>query len=176
MRNRNIYLIGMMGTGKTTVGRMVASSIQMDFIDSDNEIERKTGKKINEIFKKDGEKRFRELEEEFICKGHPNENCLVSCGGGLCVIDGMIEKLKTMGLVICLFANPSAIFERIRSESHRPLLQVNDPVFEIKKIIEERKDTYLKADLVIQTDNLSPDEVTQRIIDAYSSATNQAPG
>ena len=169
MRNRNIYLIGMMGTGKTTIGRLVSSRMQMDFIDSDHEIERKTGMKINEIFNNYGEKRFRELEEEFIRNGHPVENCLVSCGGGLCVIDGMIEKLKTKGLVICLFANPNLIFERVKSESHRPLLQVNDPVFEIKKIMETRKDTYFKADLVIKTDNLTPDEVTQKIIDAFSS-------
>ncbi|NBU86271.1 MAG: hypothetical protein EBS13_02950 [Verrucomicrobia bacterium] len=91
---RNIYLIGMMGTGKSTIGEKVARQLSIDFYDSDKEIEKKEGNSVSEIFTKYGELKFRELEQSFIESGHPESNCIVSCGGGLCMIRGMLEKLR----------------------------------------------------------------------------------
>ena len=162
---RNIYLIGMMGTGKSTIGEKVARQLSIDFYDSDKEIEKKEGNSVSEIFTKYGELKFRELEQSFIENGHPESNCIVSCGGGLCMIRGMLEKLREKGFVICLWANAGVIFERIKEDRGRPLLLVDEPKREIQKIIEARRDTYLQADLVIDCNNSSIEDVATKIID-----------
>lgn len=167
---RNIYLIGMMGTGKSTIGEKVARQLSIDFYDSDKEIEKKEGNSVSEIFTKYGELKFRELEQSFIENGHPESSCIVSCGGGLCMIRGMLEKLREKGFVICLWADAGVIFERIKQDRERPLLLVDEPKSEIQKIIEARRDTYLQADLVIDCNNVSIEDVTMKIIDA---ATDQ---
>jgi shikimate kinase len=166
---RNIYLIGMMGTGKSTIGEKVARQLSINFYDSDREIEKKEGNSVSEIFAQHGELKFRELEEVFIESGHPESNCIVSCGGGLCMIYGMLEKLKEMGLVVCLWADAEVIFERIKGDKGRPLLLVKEPKREIQKIIDARKDTYLQADLVINCNNVSIRDVAGEIVDV---ATN----
>ena len=167
-RKKNVYLIGMMGTGKSTIGKQVASELSLDFYDSDLEIEKKSGKSVSEIFATDGEPKFRKLEENFIENGHPDSDSIVSCGGGLCVISGMLESLKAKGTVICLWAIPEVIFERIKNDRGRPLLQVEEPKKEIQRIIDQRKDYYLQADLVIDCNELSIEEVSQRVIRAVN--------
>ncbi len=162
---RNIYLIGMMGTGKSTIGEKVAKQLSIDFYDSDKEIEKKEGNSVSEIFTKHGELKFRELEQSFIESGHPESNCIVSCGGGLCMIHGMLEVLREKGFVICLWADAEVIFERIKEDRGRPLLLVDEPKREIQKIIEARRDTYLQADLVIDCNNASIEDVATKIID-----------
>ena len=119
----NLYLIGFMGTGKTAVGEMAAIRLGLRFVDSDNEIARKHGKDISAIFKQSGEKRFREMEKKFILAGHPAHGCLVSCGGGLPVAKGMLERLKQRGMVITLWASPETIFERTRKIPPAPFFK-----------------------------------------------------
>ena len=167
-RKKNVYLIGMMGTGKSTIGKQVASELSLDFYDSDLEIEKKSGKSVSEIFATDGEPKFRKLEQNFIENGHPDSDSIVSCGGGLCVISGMLESLKAKGTVICLWAIPEVIFERIKNDRGRPLLKVEKPKKEIQRIIDQRKDYYLQADLVIDCNELSIEEVSQRVIRAVT--------
>ena len=167
-RKKNVYLIGMMGTGKSTIGKDVASELSLDFYDSDLEIEKKSGKSVSEIFATDGEPKFRKLEQNFIENGHPDSDSIVSCGGGLCVISGMLESLKAKGTVICLWAIPEVIFERIKNDRGRPLLQVEEPKKEIQRIIDQRKDYYLQADLVIDCNELSIEEVSQQVIRAVT--------
>ena len=89
----NLYLVGFMGVGKSAIGRKVAKELGFDFIDSDQEIEARLGKKIPEIFESEGEARFRQYEREFIESGHPTANCVISCGGGLVVQPGMKDLL-----------------------------------------------------------------------------------
>ena len=160
----NIYLIGMMGSGKSTIGEYVARELGMNFFDSDLEIEKKTGKSVNALFADNGEEEFRSLEQEFINSGHPGRNAVISCGGGLCTIEGMLNKIKQKGLVICLWASPHIIFERLREDRSRPLLNVKDPKREIQRICDSRKDTYLSANLVIDCDNLSISQVAEKIV------------
>jgi shikimate kinase len=160
----NIYLIGMMGSGKSTIGEHVARELGMNFVDSDLEIEKKTGKSVNALFSDNGEEEFRSLEQEFIDSGHPDRNAVISCGGGLCTIDGMLNKIKQKGLVICLWASPHIIFERLREDRSRPLLNVKDPKREIQRICDSRKDTYLCANLVIDCDNLSISQVAEKVV------------
>lgn len=159
-----------MGTGKSTVGKIVAQKKRMSFIDSDEAIEQATGKTVSQIFATEGEKGFRELEKVFISNGHPKENSLISCGGGLCMIDGILEELKSKGVVVCLWAETPTIYNRIKNDTHRPLLLVDDPISEIQSIINQRKNTYFRADLVIMTDHLSPQDVACQIIEFRENA------
>ena len=165
-RKKNVYLIGMMGTGKSTIGQQVASELSLNFYDTDVEIEKKSGKSVSEIFATEGEEEFRKHEQHFIENGHPDSDSIVSCGGGLCVISGMLERLKAKGTVICLWASPDVIFERIKNDRGRPLLQVEEPKKEIQRIIDQRKEYYLQADLVIDCKNLSIRKVSQQVIAA----------
>ena len=101
-----------MGTGKSTVGEILAQMLEMDFVDSDWEIEKKSKMSISQIFNTFGEDHFRKLEREFVEDGHPVKNCVVACGGGLCVPVGMMENLKLKGLVVCLWTEPETLVER----------------------------------------------------------------
>ena len=165
----NLYLIGFMGTGKTAVGEMTARKLGLRFVDSDQEIARNEGRDIAAIFEQSGEKRFREMELKFILEGHPGHGCLVSCGGGLPIAEGMLEKLKRRGMVITLWASPETIFERTKGNSTRPLLQVDDPLAEITRLLKSREATYLGADQVISTEMRSAKSVSELIARAYES-------
>jgi len=156
-----------MGTGKTAVGEMSASKLGLSFLDSDHEIAKKEGKEISVIFEQSGEKRFREMEMEFIKHGHPSHGCLVSCGGGLPVADGMLEILKQRGMVIALWASPETIYQRIQGNSSRPLLQVQDPLTEIKELLAFRESTYLAAEQVVSTEMRSAKVVSELVANAY---------
>ena len=105
MTKPNIYLVGFMGVGKSTIGIRLARELNYSFFDSDDVIEKRAGKAISEIFANEGEAVFRQYEREFIDSGHPNEGCVVSCGGGLIVQEGMAEQLKSKGVVVCLSAS-----------------------------------------------------------------------
>ena len=125
----NLYLVGFMGTGKSTVGRQVARQMGFEFLDSDHEIERLQGRPVAQIFATEGEARVRALEREFIEHGHPAKKCIVSCGGGLVVPPGMLELLRSRGVVICLHAPIETILKRTLHATHRPLLhQGESPV------------------------------------------------
>ena len=165
----NIYLIGMMGTGKTAVGKLMAEKLQMEFLDSDHLIEEFAGRKISEIFATEGESKFREMEREFITSGHPTHGCIVSCGGGLATIEGIMDRMKSMGTIICLWANPTIIYQRIKDDQNRPLLQVKDPLSEIEKIVAGREQIYMSADLVVNTDKLSLEKTVETVISELES-------
>ncbi len=164
---QNLYLIGFMGTGKSVAGELAARKLGLQFIDSDNEIERHAGQKISAIFEESGESAFREMEKEFIREGHPRFGCLVSCGGGLPVQEGMLDALKERGLVAALWANPETIFERTKDNPTRPLLQVPDPLSKIAELLEAREGAYLAADKVISTEQRSPKTVSELIARFY---------
>jgi len=160
---KKIFLVGMMGTGKSTIGLLLAKRLKLDYLDSDQWIESRTSLSVPEIFKSKGESHFRTLEEIFITQELPRQRCVISCGGGLCVQPGMMNKLKEKGTVICLWASPSEIVKRTRNEKNRPLLATSNPFQKINEILEVRKSIYQSADHVFQTDGLSPEEITQRI-------------
>ena len=163
-RIKNIYLVGLMGTGKSTIGKILASRLKMDFIDSDTAIEKITGKSISQIFAQKGEKHFRSLEQTFINNGHPKENCIISCGGGLCIPSGTMETLKEKGLVICLWAKIETLLTRTKMDQSRPLLEVAKPIETLNKLMMDRESRYKQADLNIITDKISPEQVVERIM------------
>lgn len=169
----NLYLVGFMGTGKSMVGRLLARRLKMQFLDSDQQIEAKEGMPITRIFEEKGEACFRMLERQFIMEGHPERGCIVSCGGGLVIQPGMIEELKKRGLIACLFATPETILKRTQGHSHRPLLNVPDPLTKIRTLLAEREPIYLKAGTCIMTDKRPLPDVLNHLTRFYRREAKQ---
>ena len=163
----NLYLVGFMGTGKSSIGRRLAERFKLKFIDSDSEIEKAQGMSIKEIFSKFGEEKFREMEREFIESGHPANGCVVSCGGGLVCREGMPELVKSRGIAVVLFAEPEVIFKRVSQSKTRPLLNVPDPLGRIRELLEARKDFYMKSGICVSSSGAA-DEVEERIARIYA--------
>src|SRR5690242_2674350 len=115
----NLALIGFMGAGKTSVGRLVAEQLRFDYLDTDELIVSRTGRTIAEIFKTDGEPAFRALECQVVADLTSRVKTLISTGGGLPVNPANLASLKTHALVVCLWASPEKIWERVKNQSHR---------------------------------------------------------
>ena len=160
-----------MGVGKSALGRRVAKELDYQFIDSDQSIEKKRGRPISEIFKNDGEASFRHYELEFIQSGHPSSRCVVSCGGGLVIQDGMKERLKGKGVVICLFASLETVIERISRNSDRPLINVDNRETRIRELFAERESVYMKSGPCISTEGRTIAEVVRHILRTYKDCT-----
>ncbi len=148
----NLYLLGFMGTGKSSVGRKIAARLGMRFLDSDAEIEKSAGMEIRDIFSKFGEEKFREMERAFIESGHPESGCVVSCGGGLCCRDGMPELVRSRGVCVVLFSTPEEIFERVSKSDKRPLVNVGDPMRRIRELLAARTPYYMRSGIAIAAD------------------------
>lgn len=163
----NLYLVGFMGTGKTTVGRALAQRMGFQLLDSDVEIERQAGKPIPEIFATEGEPAFRAMEREFIDRGHPAEKCIVACGGGLVVQPGMLELLRTKGVVMCLHASVETILKRTQGSKHRPLLNVENPLERIRTLYAQREPVYRRAGTMILTDGRPLNDIVAHVMRTY---------
>jgi len=163
----NLYLVGFMGTGKSTLGRTLAKALNMRFIDSDTWIEKAEGMKISRIFETHGEAYFREKEAEFVRGGHPESNCVVACGGGLIVPEEHCRILESKGVVIALFATPETILKRTSSNPNRPLLQSADPEETIRKLLAEREQAYRRVKVGLMTDSRSLSDLKARILEVY---------
>lgn len=160
----NLYLVGFMGTGKSTVGRAVAQKLDFAQVDSDHEIERVQGKSIPQIFASDGEPAFRAMERSFIESGHAETRTVVSCGGGLVVQPGMLALLKSKGVVVCLHASVETILDRTGRQKNRPLLNVEDPEARIRKLFAEREPIYRSAGSVILTDSRPMGDIVAHVL------------
>jgi shikimate kinase len=165
--NVNLYLVGFMGTGKTTTGRAVAAKLGFLALDSDQEIEHQTGKPVARIFAEEGEAAFRALERSFIESGHPNRGVVVACGGGLPVQPGMLALLQARGVVICLHASLSTILRRTAQNKSRPLLNVENPEERIRQLFAEREGIYKRAGTVILTDFRPQHEMANHVLRSY---------
>ncbi len=165
-----------MGTGKSTVGRALAARLGFTMLDSDHEIERKTGRAISAIFAESGEAEFRRLEREFIESGHAAEGCVVSCGGGLVVQPGMLELLKKKGVVICLHASLETILARTAGSAHRPLIQAENPMERLRELYAQREPIYRRASTIILTDGRPLMEVAGHVQRAYKREAREWQG
>ncbi|MBK8856336.1 MAG: shikimate kinase [Opitutaceae bacterium] len=160
----NLYLVGFMGTGKSTVGRTVAQRLGFRLYDSDYEIEQQQGRSIGDIFAKDGEPAFRIMERTFVESGHPTERAVVACGGGLVVQPGLADMLRARGVVVCLHASLETVLERTGRHKHRPLLNVEDPAERIRTLYAAREPVYRNAGTVILTDGRALGEVVAHVL------------
>jgi shikimate kinase len=150
--NNNIYLVGMPGAGKTTVGRQLARRMQRSFIDADHEIESRTGVRIPLIFDIEGEQGFRDRESKVIAELASETNLIVATGGGAVLRPVNRMALKQGGTVVYLHVVPRLLFERTRLDPNRPLLQVADPMQKIEELFAQRDPLYREvADIVINS-------------------------
>ncbi|NTU42483.1 MAG: shikimate kinase [Nitrospirales bacterium] len=161
---RNIVLTGFMGTGKTEVGRMLAERLGFALIDADSEIEREQGIAITEIFQRSGEAGFRDIEADVIRRLSERGRTVISTGGGAVLRQENMDNLRKKGVIVCLTASAETIYNRICTDTGRPLLQVEDPKAKIRELLDFRKPFYEKADIMIDTEGKTPHEVTEEII------------
>jgi shikimate kinase len=159
----NIALIGFMGTGKTSVGRVLAEHLHFEFLDTDELIQTRTGRTINEIFAQDGEPAFRALEREAVKELSSRTRLIISTGGGLPTNAENLTALKEHALVVCLWSSPEKIWERVRHQSHRPLLHDPDPQKKIREMLTAREPFYKQADVLMNTELRSVREIAQQI-------------
>lgn len=166
MKQNNIILVGMMGAGKTTIGKELLNVLKdYTLIDMDSEIENREKMKISEIFEKYGEKHFRELETNLLKELSKNQNQIISTGGGVFEKEENRNILKETGTVFYLKASAEKLFDRIKSQTHRPLLQQGFGVEKVKLILDNREANYSKADIIIDTENKLPQNIVKRIVE-----------
>lgn len=170
---RNLALIGFMGTGKSSVGRMVAELLHFTFLDTDELIVARAGKPITDIFAQQGEAAFRELERKVVEELAGRTQTVVSTGGGVPVNPANLASLKTHALVVCLWASPEKIWENVRGQAHRPLVNVADPQARIRTLLAEREPFYREADVLINTELRSVREVAMQVAHQFRSAAGQ---
>lgn len=159
---KNVILTGMMGSGKTTVGRELAAVLGYSFFDLDEIIEKKFGK-ISDIFAQKGEEYFREAETQELKNLKEKERFVLSTGGGIILKDENIEILKKIGQVFYLSAKSETIYKRIKNQNHRPLLNTEDPKKSIEEILNKRLEQYEKSGEKIITDSKSAKEIAGEI-------------
>jgi len=148
----NLFLVGLMGAGKTTIGRQLAQALGKQFIDSDHELESRTGVNIPLIFELEGEQGFREREASIIDELTQEDNIVLATGGGAVLREDNRRCLQERGTVIYLKADVERLLERTRKDKNRPLLQTEDPGARLKALLVEREPLYLElADLVVDT-------------------------
>lgn len=161
----NIFLVGLMGAGKTTVGRALAKKLNKKFIDSDHEIEARTGASIPLIFEIEGEAGFRQRESEVIRELTSQPDIVLATGGGAILRPENRECLKTRGTVIYLRASVNSILQRTSHDKNRPLLQTADPRARLEQLYSEREPLYLEvANFVIETGRPNVQSLVQTIV------------
>lgn len=170
----NLALIGFMGTGKSSVGRLVAAQLRFDFIDTDHLIESRTGKRISDIFAQAGETGFREIENEVVSELARLRHTVIATGGGLAANPAHLAALKDHALVVCLWAAPEVVWERVRGQTHRPLLQGPDAMAKICELLAARGPIYRQADILIGTGMRSIKEVAFQVRHQFEEARHRA--
>jgi shikimate kinase len=171
---RNLALVGFMGSGKSTVGRLVARELGMTFVDTDELIEQRAGLRIPEIFARHGEAAFRDHERRVLEELVGEAGRVIATGGGLVCQPGNMDLLKTGALVVCLWAAADTIWERVRSQTHRPLLQVPEPRAEVSRLLAIREPFYRGSDVLVNSGLRSLREVAAQVAHHYRSARREA--
>ena len=165
MMKKNILLIGFMGAGKTTVSRELSRMTGMKEIDMDAYIVQKEGMAITDIFDKFGEEYFRKKETECLIEIMKENNCIVSCGGGVVVKDENVEIMKNGGRIVLLTATPETTLERVKNSTDRPILNGNMNVEFISNLMDKRRERYLSvADVIVPTDNKMVSKICKEIL------------
>ena len=168
---QNLALIGFMGTGKSSVGRLAADALHFAFLDTDEMIEEAVGKTITDIFAQQGEDAFREMEGKLVAELSSRTRIVISSGGGLPANSANLASLKSHALVVCLWASPETIFQHIRHQTHRPLLKDRDPMAKIRSLLAAREPFYRQADVLVNTERRSLREVAQQVVHQFRAAT-----
>jgi len=164
--NKNLVFLGMMGSGKSSIGAMVSKKLNIQFIDIDNLIEEHTGMTVSEIFEENGEEYFRNLEEKITIKSLKHKKVVVSLGGGGFINDRIRKDVLTNHFSFWLNWDDLVLIKRIKGSKKRPLASKSTEQ-EIKVIINKRKKVYSKADFKINCNKLTKSEIVKTIIKTY---------
>ena len=168
----NIFLIGFMGCGKSTVAARLLKEYGMEVIEMDQELVERAGMTIPEMFSKYGESYFRDEETKLLTECSRKTRVVVSCGGGVVLREENVKIMKSSGVVVWLTAKPSTILQRIGKDENRPLLEENKNVSAIQAMLEKRLPCYEKAaDFVVETDGRDTLEICQEIIKKVKEET-----
>ena len=171
LKPSRIFLVGPMGAGKTTIGRQLAQSLGLEFEDTDQEIQRRTGVDISTIFEYEGEDGFRRREMKAIADMVEQDNVVLATGGGAVAQPENQRLLAARGYVIYLSCSPEQQFERTYKDKNRPLLQTENPLEMLKSLNEERDPQYREiADLVVSTEGRSAQAVVKEVVRHFESA------
>lgn len=166
--NDNIYLVGLMGSGKTTIGKVLAKRLGWRFIDTDHEIEARTGVSIPTIFEIEGEPGFRRRESQVLEELTALSNVVLATGGGAVLAEKNRQLLKENGWVAYLSVAPRQLYERTRHDRNRPLLQVADPLARLQSLSDERGPYYREvADIVVDGNRMNSAAVAQLLIQEF---------
>lgn len=164
--NKNIILVGMMATGKSTVGALLAEELGYELVDLDHVIIRNEGRSIAELFAEGGEEYFRKIESAVLKEMLEGEGRIISTGGGAVLATGNAEIMLQKGLVVALTATEEEIIARVSGDENRPLLAGNAQE-RVRAILEQRRDAYRFAHCTVDTTELSVAEVSERILMHY---------
>lgn len=172
----NIFLVGLMGAGKTTVGRILARRYDKVFHDSDHEIEARCGVKIPVIFEIEGEAGFRKREETAVAELTALSNVVIATGGGAVLSATNREILKARGVAVYLRGSPEHLFERTRHDRNRPLLQTADPLARLRELYRQRDPLYREvADIIVDTGRQSVANMTRVLCDKLDRLLSSLP-
>jgi shikimate kinase len=165
----NLYLIGMMGAGKTTVGRLLAKHLSYGFVDTDDVIVKAAGKSINQLFAQEGEAGFRQLESDVLAQICAYTKLTIATGGGIVLRQENWGYLHH-GLIVWLDVPIELLYSRIAEDTTRPLLQDADPKGKLRSLLKQRTPLYSQADLRITVqEGETPEEIAKRVLEAIPS-------
>lgn len=173
---RNVALVGFMGAGKTTVGNILAGLLGFEFLDTDRVIEQREGRRVTDIFASRGEPYFRDLEASLCRELESAEDKVIATGGGLVVNPDNLASLRRHALVVCLWASPETIYERVRHQNHRPLLHTPDPLGRIRDLLDQRSPAYRAADVLVGVDFRSPIDTARFVAASFRRARQAGTG
>jgi len=166
-RPASLFLVGMMGAGKTTIGRLLAKAMGFDFVDADRELEARSGVPITTIFELEGEQGFRRREAAILDELTQRRGIVLATGGGAVLLEESRRNLRSRGLVIYLQAGADEIARRTSHDKARPLLQTADPRARIAALLEQRAPLYAEtAHLIFHSSFASPKKLVRRILDS----------
>ena len=165
MENKNIFLIGFMGSGKSTIARILAKETKKTLVEMDETIEAEEGCSINQIFEIHGEEYFRNLESQLVARISKKGGSIVSCGGGVVLREENVLKMRENGVIVYLSATAETIYKRVRRSTNRPLLNGNMNVEYIAQLMAKRLPIYENAaDIVIDVNNKEKSDVVSEIL------------
>ena len=173
--NRTLVMVGLMGAGKSVIGKMAAAAMNVPFVDSDQEIEKVSRMSISDLFASYGEPEFRALEERIIrrlLKGGP---MILSTGGGAFIDDSTRSVIKRRGLSVWVRADLDVLWERVRRRSHRPLLKTENPKDTLAALLEARYPVYAEADLMVRSRDVPKETIVGEVLEAVIGVGREPP-
>ena len=166
LTGRSIVLIGLMGAGKTAIGRRLANRLNLEFIDADTEIEHAAGKSISDIFTDHGEEHFRDGERKVIARLLESGPQVLATGGGAYMNEETRNSIAQFGISVWLKGDLKVLMERVERRDHRPLLKTGDPTAVMKRLMDERYPVYASADITVQSRDVPHEVIVTEIMNA----------